>query len=247
MTKETDNPTFYDADSAKYDEQRWVSPAGERTNRVQQDIVEQLCADWTGGTVLEVGPGTARFTVPLAKRGNRMTLLDISAGMLAQARQKIEGAGLIEQIDDFVEGSIYELPFDDGAFDHAICLNVFNHLERAGDALAELARVIKPGSTLLFNYANLRSFYWAAGHRINSKAKAVGQDVYSRWERPADVRRMIAAAGLELDETRGHAHAPRAVERLHLLPVVAMLDRVSRRGPLRPLAPIHYCRCRRTA
>ena len=247
MTRETANPDFYNRDSATYDEQRWQSPGGAYTNRAQQDIVARLTADWAGHRVVEVGPGTARFTIPLAQRGAQITVVDISPGMLETARGNIEGAGVIERVEAFVEGSIYELPFADSSFDHAISLNVFNHLERAGDALKQLARVIKPGSTLLFNYANLNSWYWPAARRIRKRGTAVGQDVFSTWERPADVRRMIDDAGLDLVERVGHVHMPRAMERYKLAPVVRCLDQLSRGGPLASLAATHYCFCRKRA
>ena len=247
MTRETANPDFYNRDSATYDEQRWQSPGGAYTNRAQQDIVARLTADWTGHRVVEVGPGTARFTIPLAQRGAQITVVDISPGMLETARGNIEGAGEIERVEAFVEGSIYELPFADSSFDHAISLNVFNHLEHAGDALKQLARVIKPGSTLLFNYANLNSWYWPAARRIRKRGTAVGQDVFSIWERPADVRQMIDAAGLDLVERVGHVHMPRAMERYRLAPFVRCLDQLSRGGPLASLAATHYCFCRKRA
>ncbi|NNF44372.1 MAG: methyltransferase domain-containing protein [Phycisphaerales bacterium] len=245
MSKDATNPTFYNADSTQYDRERWTSKAGERVNRVQQEIVADLTGDWRDDRVLEVGPGTARFTIPLCRAGNRVTILDISAGMLAVAQKNIDEAGASAQLEDAIEGSIYELPFEDAAFDHAISLNVFNHLEHAGDALKELARVTKQGSTLLFNFANLHSYFWAAGRRINRTSKAVGQDVYSVWERPADVQRMIEAAGLDVVRKRGNVHTPRAMEKYRLGPVVGALDRLSRQGPMRSLAPVQYCLCRK--
>jgi ubiquinone/menaquinone biosynthesis C-methylase UbiE len=245
MTGQASNTSFYDADSATYDQQRWTSVSGSWTNQVQQGIVADLCGDWRGQRVLEVGPGTARFTIPLARAGNRMTLLDIAAKMLDQARANLEAAGAAGQVDAYCQGSIYELPFDDGSFDHALTLNVLNHLERTGDAIGELARVVKPGATILFNYANLHSYYWPAARRINARRTAVGQDVLSRWERPGDMRRAIERAGLVLVRRAGHVHVPRGMERLGLRRLVAMMDRLSRRGPLAGLAPVHFCLCRK--
>ncbi|MCP3904953.1 MAG: methyltransferase domain-containing protein [Planctomycetes bacterium] len=243
MTDETANPTFYDADSATYDEARWESRGGVFNDRTQQKILRMLCGDWRMGRIVEVGPGTARFSIPLARQENQLTLVDISAEMLETARSKIESAGAGDQIEAYINGSIYELPLPDASFDHAITLNVVNHLERVGDALRELARVLKPGATILFNYANLRSYYWTAGRRINRQGEAIGQNVFSRWLRPADVHRMIDAAGLTLVRRLGHAHVPRNQDRF--TPIAATLDAVSRRGPLRGLAPVQYCLCRK--
>jgi len=245
MPSESSNRSFYDVDSATYDDQRWASKGGTLTNRAQQGILRTLCGDWKGERVLEVGPGTARFTIPLLQQSNRMTLLDISTGMLATARQNIDAAGLSDGVDSYVEGSVYELPFDDNSFDHALSLNVFNHLERPGEALRQLARVVRPGSTLLFNYANLQSYYWPAARRINQRRKAVGQDVYSTWERPADMREIIRQAGLVLVQQLGHVHVPRALEKYPIHTTVSVLDAVSRVGPLRRLAPFQFCLCRK--
>lgn len=243
MTRESKNALFYDTDSSRYDEQRWTSRSGQFTNRVQQGILQSLCESWQGKRVLEIGPGTARFSVPLSQKENRMTLLDISSEMLETARDKIEKAGVESQIEAYVQGSIYELPFEDATFDHVISLNVFNHLERAGDALKQMARVLKPGSTMLFNYANLHSYYWPVGSRINRKSHAIGQEVFSIWERPSQINEIIRNAGLELIRRVGHVHMPRAMEKLRLLPLVKVMDAASRRAPLSRLAPIHFCLC----
>jgi len=247
MPQEIANAGFYTDDASAYDEQRWTSPGGAYTNEKQLRILADLCHDWTGGTTVEIGPGTGRFTIPLTGQGNRMTLVDIAPGMLEQVRKNIEAAGVQGAIDQYVEGSIYELPFEDGEFDHAISLNVFNHLEDAAKALSEMARVIKPGQTLLFNYANLRSYYWPMARRINARSKAVGQDVYSTWERPGAMKQASRDAGLELVQRAGHVHVPRGMEKLHLLPLVRVLDAVSRSGPLSGLAPVHFCLCRKPA
>lgn len=243
--REASNRSFYDVDSKSYDEQRWNSKGGAFTDRAQQNILHTLCADWNGRQVLEVGPGTARFSIPLLKKKNRMTLTDISPGMLATARQNIEAAGLGDYVDAYVEQSIYELSFDDGSFDHAISLNVFNHLERPEEALKQLTRVIRTGSTLLFNYANLNSYYWPAARKINQSNRAIGQDVYSVWERPSHMRDVIRDAGLELICVLGQTHMPRAMEKYPVRPLVFVLDAISRRGPLRRLAPFQFCLCRK--
>lgn len=244
-SQDSSNRAFYDVDSATYDAARWRSKGGAFTDRAQQNILQSLCADWNGGRILEVGPGTARFTIPLLKKNNRMILVDVSSGMLATARANVEAAGLGERVEAYVERSVYELPFDDNSFDHAISLNVFNHLERPGDALQQLARVIRPGSTLLFNYANAYSYFWPAARRINRTKTAIGQDVYSTWERPSAVREMIATAGLELVGQLGQVHVPRALEKYPVHSLLYVLDAVSRRGPLRQLAPFHFCLCRK--
>jgi ubiquinone/menaquinone biosynthesis C-methylase UbiE len=245
MPQEIANAGFYTDDASLYDEQRWTSSGGAFTNEKQQRILSSLCRDWTGGSVVEIGPGTGRFTIPLTGQGNAMTLVDIAPGMLEQVRKNIEAAGVQGSISDYVEGSIYGLPFESNTFEHAISLNVFNHLEHPDKALSEMARVIRPGQTLLFNYANVRSYYWPMARRINARSQAIGQEVFSAWEHPSKMKRIIADAGLELVQRLGHVHVPRAMERRHMLPLVRVLDSISRSGPLAGLAPVQFCLCRK--
>jgi len=239
------NESFYDEDSAEYDSQRWSSKGGLISNRSQQTVLRELCVDWKDCKILEVGSGTARFTIPLLRQQNRMTLADISEGMLAVARKNIEEENLGDKIESYVKTSIYELPFEDSTFDHAVSINVINHLDRPDLAIRELARVTTPGSSLLFNYANLHSYYWPAARKINKNHRAVGLEVYSSWERPSKILAAIDEAGLELVSRLGQTHVPRALEKYPLHSAVKMLDAVSRRGPLRRFAPMQFCLCRK--
>jgi ubiquinone/menaquinone biosynthesis C-methylase UbiE len=245
VAQESTNNTFYDNDSSSYDELRWVTKGGAYTNAAQQEILATLSRDWNNSRVLEVGSGTGRFTIPLLKKGNRMTLADVSAGMLKVAQENVKKAGFGDRIEEVRECSIYELPFEDNSFDHAISLNVFNHLERPGEALKELGRVTKRGSTLLFNYANLQSYYWPAARQINSRNKAVGLDVYSSWVLPKQMRQAIDSAGLEVVQLLGNVHMPRGLEAYPVGAAVRLLDRISRKAPLSSLAPFHFCLLRK--
>lgn len=64
--------------------------------------------------------------------------LDLFEDKLAFARTRLKNAR-------FVAGSLYELPFDDGAFDHVIVRDVVHHLDEPERGMAEVARVLAPG------------------------------------------------------------------------------------------------------
>ncbi len=69
------------------------------------------------GTVFDGGAGTGRFSIPLAKRGLRVTHFDISEAMLAQARETAEREGVLDRMT-FVHGALEDLDaYADRQFD----------------------------------------------------------------------------------------------------------------------------------
>ncbi len=80
-------------------------------------IIDEL--GLTPGTwVLDIGCGTGRHTIPLARYGIKMTGLDLSEGMLAQARAYADKENIkVELIQ--ADATNFQLPQQ---FDHAICL-----------------------------------------------------------------------------------------------------------------------------
>ncbi|MCA9677629.1 MAG: methyltransferase domain-containing protein [Myxococcales bacterium] len=95
---------------------------------------------------LDVGCGTGELLVKLAQRWPAAQLagIDLSAAMLAQAARKPFAAEV-----ELIEGSVYELPFDTGVFDlvtNTLSSHFYLDLPAAAD---ELARVTRPGGTLV--------------------------------------------------------------------------------------------------
>jgi ubiquinone/menaquinone biosynthesis C-methylase UbiE len=101
-----------------------------------------------GGDLLDVPCGYGRHSVPLARAGYRVTGVDRSESLLAEARRRT-GA---ERRPKLTRADYRELPFADGSFDAAI--NLFTSLGYLGDgedtrALAEIRRVLRPGARLV--------------------------------------------------------------------------------------------------
>ncbi len=101
-----------------------------------------------GRTVLEAGCGTGAQTIILAgsNRGARFTSVDISEDSLAEARQRIEGAGISNV--EFQVADIFNLPFADESFDDVFVCFVLEHLRKPEAALASVRRVLKTGGSL---------------------------------------------------------------------------------------------------
>ena len=104
-----------------------------------------------GDRVLDAGAGPGRFTLELLRLGARVTALDISPGQLELLR------GRVPEVDAVV-GDITDLSrFDDDAFDATVCFGgpLSYVVDRAAQALAELARVTRPGGHVLVSVMGL--------------------------------------------------------------------------------------------
>lgn len=101
--------------------------------------------------ILEVACDMGTTMIMLAKKyGCSVTGLDLDEKALAKARENIEKNGLADRLQ-VVQASAFELPFEDATFD--IVINEAMLTMLTGDskdrALAEYARVLKPGGVLL--------------------------------------------------------------------------------------------------
>ncbi|MBN1341612.1 MAG: class I SAM-dependent methyltransferase [Phycisphaerae bacterium] len=109
------------------------------------------------GRLLDVGCGTARHVIELARRGHQVIGLDLSEHMLGVAREKVQEAGVGAFL---VRGDMLrtERLFRAGSFDYAICMFstlglVAGHAHRVG-FLEGLARVLRPGGRLAVHVHN---------------------------------------------------------------------------------------------
>ena len=123
----------------------------ERLQDQAGTLVDLLHADTVyprGSSVLEVGCGVGAQTVTLARRSPdaRFTSVDISAGSLAQARQRVEEAELSNVA--FRQADIFALPFDVESFDHVFVCFVLEHLAQPVEALTILKRLLRLGGTI---------------------------------------------------------------------------------------------------
>jgi SAM-dependent methyltransferase len=118
---------------------------------VEVDFLEQALAPPPGASLLDIPCGSGRHSVELAKRGYRMTGVDLSADFLKEARSRAEDAHV--QVD-LRHADMRNPSLDADAFDGALCFgNSFPYLDRTGATafLAALSRAIRPGGRLVID------------------------------------------------------------------------------------------------
>lgn len=141
-----DIAAFYDGD-----------PEREHDRLARHQLEFELTWRWLerhlppAGSILEVGAATGRYTLELARRGYRVTAVDLSAGLLERCRTRLTEAGLAERVRFVVAdardlGSVAERDFD-----AVLLMGPLYHLIEASDRKRALRRAfgrLRPGGIL---------------------------------------------------------------------------------------------------
>jgi demethylmenaquinone methyltransferase/2-methoxy-6-polyprenyl-1,4-benzoquinol methylase len=110
------------------------------------ELVELLALP-VRGWLLDAGGGTGRVAAAVRPLVGGVAVADLSRAMLLRARQK---RGLAA-----VQTRLEALPFPDGVFERIIVIDALHHFSDRRAALAEMARVLKPGGRLLVEEPDL--------------------------------------------------------------------------------------------
>jgi demethylmenaquinone methyltransferase/2-methoxy-6-polyprenyl-1,4-benzoquinol methylase len=165
-----------------------------------------------GQTVLDLATGTGDLALAVAHAGARVVGLDPSPGMLALAADKARAAGLESRVA-LVVGDAQSLAFPDASFDAVgIAFGIRNVPDRPR-ALAEMARVVRPGGrVVVLELAEPRSplarFHvhtvvpWLGARLSGARAYRYLQESIARFPPAAEFAATMAATGLEVDEVR---------------------------------------------
>jgi ArsR family transcriptional regulator len=97
--------------------------------------------------LLDIGTGTGRMIEVLAPRVGQALGIDQSREMLAVARVNLERAGAANAMVRL--GDMYQLPLPDASFDAVVIHQVLHYADRPAAAIAEAARVLRPGGVLI--------------------------------------------------------------------------------------------------
>jgi ubiquinone/menaquinone biosynthesis C-methylase UbiE len=124
-------------------------------HRVETRVLGVLAFSHTRGDVLEIGIGTGR-NLPFYTTETRLVGIDLSAAMLAVARDRAVRLG---RAADLREGQTESLSFAVDSFDAVVCTLVLCCVPNPQRAMAEFARVLKPGGKLVM-LEHVRSPVW---------------------------------------------------------------------------------------
>ena len=136
-----------------YDEEgRLLSRHGQVEYLTTMKYIRESLIGISDPSVLEIGAGTGRYSVTLAKQGYRVTAVELISHNLELLKSKLDGSESITAI----RGNALDLScLPDNAYDLTMLLGPMYHLYTKEDklqALAEAVRVTKPGGYILVAY-----------------------------------------------------------------------------------------------
>ena len=137
-----ENKRFWDKIAKRYD---------RITLKITRDypaLIERITDDVKGAeNVLEIATGTGLIALALAGKVTALEAVDFSPQMIEWAKRKAL-RGRISNIHFSVQ-SAYDLEFEAGQFDAAICSNALHCMQNPEKALSEIRRVLKTGAILV--------------------------------------------------------------------------------------------------
>jgi SAM-dependent methyltransferase len=207
-----------------------VSRTGEYAERGEYH--RQLSPDWEFyPTYLAKMNGVRRYLGALSA-GTRVLDAGCGEGLLVEEfrdRLRIEGLDPNYGSEFVTRGSLTALPYEAGAFDRGLCLDVLEHLSFTDQAraLAELHRVIAPGGELYVTVPNLAHLQSRVHFALQGRLIRTASPLKHLGDRPiVEYLEIARQAGFHLVERRG------------IFPTVPILTRWIRRSPAR-LRPLH--------
>jgi malonyl-CoA O-methyltransferase len=186
----------YDRWAATYDHD------GNPLMALEEPVVKAALGDVRGLTVLDLGCGTGRYSIWLARAGAKVTAVDFSEGMLTEARKKLEqsaGQNRESQPVRYIAADLHEpLQFAGASFDLVVSGLVLEHLREFGTFFGEVHRVLKPGGRAVISAMHPAMFLRGAQARFTDPVSGEVVQPGSIAHSLGEVVMAAVGAGLQL-------------------------------------------------
>ena len=192
---------------------RWWDPNGEfrplhDLNPARLDYIEAR-AGLSGRRVLDIGCGGGLLAEGMARRGARVTGIDLSPGALQVAKLHALEAGMAVDYRQLAAEEIAES--DPGAFDLVTCLEMLEHVPDPGQVIQAIAQLVRPGGDVVCSTINRnpKSFALAiVGAEYLLRLLPAGTHQYARLIKPSELARWGRDAGLSVTDLAGLEYDP---------------------------------------
>jgi ubiquinone/menaquinone biosynthesis C-methylase UbiE len=175
-----------------YSQRFWVQAPHPLVTR---ERLREALGPQAGERLLEVGPGTGYYALPVAEwLGSEGTLevFDVQQAMLDHTVGRAREAGLDTIVP--TQGDARALPYGDDAVDGAYLVTVLGEIPDQKAALRELARVVRPGGRVVVGEV-IGDPHWVAPGALRRRAEAVGLRFERRIGSPLGYFAVLRTAG----------------------------------------------------
>jgi malonyl-CoA O-methyltransferase len=197
---------------------------------LEEPLVHAALGDVRDLDVLDLGCGTGRHTAWLAAAGARVTAVDFSPGMLAEAQRKTEDASV-----RFITHDLHEpLPLASATFDLVVSGLVLEHLRDLDAFFTEAHRVLRPGALAVLSAMHPAMFLRGAQARFTDPETGEKIEPGSLPHQIDDFVAAATRAGFVVEHLGEHgpdaafaARYPRALRHVGHLTLVVMQMRAA--------------------
>ena len=175
-----------------YSQRFWVQAPRPLVTRKR---LREALGPRAGERLLEVGPGTGYYALPVAEwLGPEGTLevFDVQQEMLDHTAGRAREAGLDTIVP--TQGDARALPYGDDAVDGAYLVTVLGEIPDQDAALRELARVVRPGGRVVVGEV-IGDPHWVAPGALRRRAEAAGLRFERRIGSPLGYFAVLRTAG----------------------------------------------------
>ncbi|HKQ29322.1 MAG TPA: bifunctional 2-polyprenyl-6-hydroxyphenol methylase/3-demethylubiquinol 3-O-methyltransferase UbiG [Burkholderiales bacterium] len=192
---------------------RWWDPQGEfrplhEINPLRLEWIDRH-ARLAGKAVLDIGCGGGILAEAMARRGARVTGIDLSEKALRVAQLHLLESQLAITYEK-VMAEAYAATHA-GEFDVVTCMELLEHVPQPQSMVAACARLVRPGGMVFFSTINRnpKSYLFAViGAEYLLKLLPKGTHDYLRFIKPSELSRWSRASGLRPDELIGMTYNP---------------------------------------
>jgi 2-polyprenyl-3-methyl-5-hydroxy-6-metoxy-1,4-benzoquinol methylase len=155
---------------------RYLSTRGVDV-RVRMQIVKELAAAIRWHQLLDVGCGDGSISLPLVRHDCHLTLLDLSSSMAARTRSNVP-EGFADNVDIQNE-NFMSATFDEQSFDLIVSVGVLAHVDSPDAFIAKLARLLRPGGSLIIEFTDCRHAVGVIGRFFGRLKEVVAPAKYA--------------------------------------------------------------------
>ena len=202
-----DAVAYFSENARQFDALYQTSPDFAQRLALWGALIDRYSAD--ANLTLDVGCGSGLMTFIAADRGGRVIGVDGAPDMISLCEERRRE----KRLDNvrFVQGRLSELDEHELAgADLIICSSVLEYVDDIDGALSLLARLLRPGGTLLLSLPTLLSLsraYQRISHRLTGRAPIY--DYIKHFTTPNRLSRRVADLGLVLQEAHYYDHHTR--------------------------------------